>query len=452
MAFISDNRNLQGYINSDERVERMRRANRFKVIQGELAQQEEEAALELNRTRKVKAAQRESALAEELLLVKHDELKDEKMLQYVQDTAPELRALKLKLNAAYVAKERKNQMTQNQIFKKQLENEDREYMDRVVAESDAIFAAQAEKQRENKSGAENVAQLQRDQVALKEEQARAAREQFLREKADVDAIVAKVQEKDYLDALEHIDKQRTAKKEHETFQAQRDERKRHDAQRKAEEDATILKYMEEQNQRKESDEKLKKERESAKARVLEEQSRKIEAERGKKEELEQLINEYYEEQRAQKSREEERLQRERKQRDRDTMIEANERQMSLKQEKRQQELAKEQEFRRLMMEKFALEDRLEQQNRLKQNQLKAEHARKVQQLIDEKRKLLEEDALRAAVLAEQNRKREEYTRSLIQRERIRMLVEHCGGLEGFLPKGLTEEDMEIVRSITAQSK
>ena len=248
-----------------------------------------------------------------------------------------------------------------------------------------------------------------------------------------------------MEQLSRVEKQRTMQKEHDDFCHLRDKLRKEEQARLQAEEQAILAYMAEQNKRKESDAKLRQEKEAAKARILEEQGKRIAADKARREELEMLINEYYEEQRAAKVREEERQERVRRELERDKMIAANQQQMQLKALRREQELAEEQTFRQKMLDKFAEDDRLEQQSKLRQKQLKTEHARKVAELLEEKKRQREEDLMREAMLAEQNRQREEELKRLIAQERARLLEEHAPQLGSFLPKGLTEGDWELLR-------
>jgi hypothetical protein len=317
---------------------------------------------------------------------------------------------------------------------------DRNYMDAIALQAKQHEVDERQKKQELQQRLKDQQHAQQDQISWRKVLDDAEVEQRHREKADVDAIVARVQEQDFMDTLSRIEKQRATKRQHEEFCTQRDSIRRDEQARLKAEEQAIVAYMAEQNKRKESDEKLKKEKEMAKARILEEQSRRIAAEQARKEELEMLINEYYEEQRVAKMREDEQKERERRERDREMMIAANVQQSRIKAERREQERAAEQDFRKKMMEQFAENDRLEQQTKQRQHQLKVEHSKKVQELIDEKHRLKEEDLRREAFLAEQNRQREEELQKLVAQERARLLAEHLPQLGNTLPKGLSKDD------------
>lgn len=433
----------------ESRAERQRRMNRLRAVQQEIAYQQEEQAIAEAREKRTRAAARDAALTKDLFEQQQRDLRDEKMLQLVRDH-PELRELESKLNAAYVTQARKVQIEEKRLTQQEGTASDKAFLDSLIEQAKRDEEIEAQKRDATLATIHQQQEALRTQMEWKELQA-AQEEEFRRkERADVDAVVAQVQERDFMETLQRVEKQRLIRDQHEEFVRVRDERLKEERQRQAEEERQILAYAAEQNKRKESDEKLKKEKEAVKARILEEQSRRIQGENRKREELETLINEYYEEQRAAKMREDERMERERKERDRQMMIAANQQQMRIKAERKERELAEEQEFRRKMMEKFAADDRVEELGRQKKAQTKVEHARRVQELIDEKRRQREEDAMREAMLLEKQRQREEELKQLVAQERQRLLLEHGPKLQGFLPKGLTEADMEILRTAYSQ--
>merc|ERR1712093_183938 len=99
------------------------------------------------------------------------------------------------------------------------------------------------------------------------------------------------------------------------------------------------------------------------------------------------------------------------------------------------------------MEKFAEDDRIDEMNRQKRAAAKAEHSRKVAQLLEEKRRIAEEDRQREEAIAAQARARDAEFQQIVEEERQRLLREHAANLDGHLPKGVVqnEHDADIVR-------
>ena len=438
---------LRGYVESDARVDRMRRANRLRVVQSELAEQEQDEILEQQRMRQLRTAEREGAMAEYLKQQKHDHQKEEKMLQLVRTNDPELRELAAKIKAAHTAKERNLQMETRKAIQQQEAEQERQYMEKCLVEAKRQDELEAARNLEKKGNVRNVQDVQREQLAAREEQRRIQEEIARKERADVDAVVAKIQEQDYLQSLQRINKQHREKQIHEEFVAKRETLKQQDHQRRVEEDRAIVAYQEEQNKRKESDAKLRLEKESLKQRILQEQSKKIAEDRMKKEELEGLINDYYQEQRAQKDRDSEIAEMEKKVKTREMMIAANEEQKRAKQLRKDQDALEEQRFRQELLDKLAKEAHYDQMNKQRQMRMKQEHAAKVQEIIDEKRRQQELDAEREEILLQQQRDRDLEWKRLVAIERAKMLAENAELLSTHLPKGLTHEDASLLATM-----
>jgi len=127
---------------------------------------------------------------------------------------------------------------------------------------------------------------------------------------------------------------------------------------------------------------------------------------------------------------------------------ANEYQRQLKAIRRDEEKHEEEEFRRVMLEKFAEDDRLDQMNAQKRRQKQLDHRREIERLLEERRSKYE--AERAAELQEQldAERVEQIRQQIIEEERKRMLAAHAKNLGlQHLPKGVlsNEDDMELFK-------
>lgn len=72
-------------------------------------------------------------------------------------------------------------------------------------------------------------------------------------------------------------------------------------------------------------------------------------------------------------------------------------QMAFKEMRRQAEKEEEEAFRKMMMAKFAEDDRLEQMNAQKRRMKQLEHKREVEKLIEDRRRQHEADMVRTTV-------------------------------------------------------
>eukprot|EP00906_Rhabdomonas_costata_P015066 RCo021610 len=102
---------IQGYIDSDARVDRQRRYNRMAQFRREVELEEARLRSEEEAAKKARAVQREAALAEAVGQQKIMQLREEKEIQRVRDD-PELRDLRRALATAEVTRERAGQVVE----------------------------------------------------------------------------------------------------------------------------------------------------------------------------------------------------------------------------------------------------------------------------------------------------------------------------------------------------
>jgi hypothetical protein len=104
------------------------------------------------------------------------------------------------------------------------------------------------------------------------------------------------------------------------------------------------------------------------------------------------------------------------------------------------------------MEKFAVDDAVDDMNRIKRTQAKQAHSDKVSELLNEKRRLAEEDRAREAALNSQAKCRDDEFALIVQQERVRLLAEHAANLADNLPKGLVQSSAEMAVLNDARAK
>mmetsp|Transcript_127981 Transcript_127981/g.221149 ORF Transcript_127981/g.221149 Transcript_127981/m.221149 type:complete len:466 (-) Transcript_127981:995-2392(-) len=434
---------LRAYAEAEDRADRIRRNNRIRQFNAELAEHEAQQAADAAALKRERALAREAALAEALGRQKMSDMRTEKEVQRIREEAPELRELRSKLALAQMNQQREMQIVQameqaehskvrNQVEDAQIE----QARQKAVIQED-------EKEAKRKAGLRRQKAVIEQQMEEREYAKLAAYQEFLREKKMVDDIVAKIQEEDTRDRHAHLEKQKQTRQYISQYLKDREDFKRQEKARAEAEDQEILRFMAEQNKRKEDMRSENNAKEIQKQKMLAEQSAKIEGERRRKEEMEDILIEYYQELREEADRKAEQDRVEKRLRDRIAMIEANEYQKSIKAARVEDEKREEEEFRRVMMEKFAEDDRIEQMNAMKRNQKRAEHNREVQRLIEARREMREAERQREVDEINLARKREDRRQEIIEQERQRLLQEHAGALAAYLPKGvLQERDLE----------
>lgn len=419
---------------SDARAERLRRVNHYKAIQAEIERQKEEEAFEDRRNKQLRSAVADEALAKELAEEQRKDELDKRML-LLASNRPEVVELQNQLKNAYLKKERAEQVSDKNAAKEQEQKEDQNYlayltqMDKEAAqETERKHVEEVERFRQHQAAQLEIIRAHRE-AALREAEERK------KERIAVDAVVARVQEQDFLNALAKREKQRQMQEDQEDFMRIRTALKKAEADREAKEEAAIRSYLAEQSRRKELDNKMSRERDAAKTRILEEQSRRIAEEKRKKEELEALLQEYYEEERMAKEEALARAEKESRARMMVAMKKENKNLVEQRKAAKEAEQAEEMRYRQQLLEKMAEDAKMEQLTKQRQLQLRKEHQAEVQRRLDERRKQKEEEERLAQMIEEQDRKREEEILEYIRRARAQLLQEHMGKLGAYAPVG-----------------
>ena len=142
----------------------------------------------------------------------------------------------------------------------------------------------------------------------------------------------------------------------------REDLREQERQRLLEEEAQIARFAAEIERRQKATEGMREAQQAEKDRILEKLAKEKEENDRRRDEMEELINRLYFEEAEEKHRaaaKEKAARRAALERD---VKEANEQQRRIKEAIRVREIEQEQEFRRVMLEKFAEEDRVEQMN------------------------------------------------------------------------------------------
>jgi hypothetical protein len=110
---------------------------------------------------------------------------------------------------------------------------------------------------------------------------------------------------------------------------------------------------------------------------------------------------------------------------------------------RQKESEEENEFRAMMLEKYAREENLEQMNAQKKRMRQLEHRRAVEKLIEERRQRREQLRLQEIEAEKGLDELSKYKRAVIEQERQRLLREHAVKLLGYLPRGILRDHQDL---------
>jgi hypothetical protein len=441
-GFHAVNSRVMAINESDARVETMRRMRRFQQQNAELAQAYAlETQLREREQRKMLTDQ-DQQLAAAMSHLKNEEIAREQNHRRICDESEELTELRSMLKAAQMNKARATQLTEKAI----IESNHKERNARMEAEMEADRQAalqleQAELERRQFLNMQSRGVLQ-GQMAEKELAKQLAYEQFLKEKAIVDSVVASIEADDAEKMKMQLSKQKELQENIRTYLEERSLWRAEEKKRAEYELRKIQEYQQLQESRHQELMRQKKNKTDAADKVLEKITAEIEAKKREEEAMQNLLYELYQEEAESKALAEIRAREEKINKMRRDMVEANEYQKAYKQQKRMNQQREEDAFRVKMMEKFAEDKRLENLNLERRRREVQEYKNEVEAIIQERKALYEQSVEQELAARRAEQQEMEYKLQVVERERQRLLEEYARDLRDWLPKGVfrTEED------------
>lgn len=405
-----------------------------------------------DRELKARWAAEEEAIVGALEARKKEAEKHEKLVQKVSEESEELRELKEKLRAAEVNFERKLQQEEKLMIDERNGQYDAA-LDSLMEHNRVKAVFQEEQQQLAKRATRSKARVVlEEQMQEKVQQQAEAAAEYAKERAHVDAIVARIKEEDDAEARRKAQKVLETKEWVGKFLAMREDLREAERRRLREEEEEIARFAAEIARRQQEAEGLAAAKQEEADRILARLSAEKEENDRRREEMEELINRLYFEEQEEKHRQAEANKRAAAEASRLEMMQANEYQRALKAQRKEQEMAEEEEFSRRMLEKFAEDDRVEQMNAQRRRMKMAEHKREVERLAAVKTAMYEEQMSREMEEQEGRIKQEEFKAQIVEMERQRLLAEHAARLKDYLPKGViaVPADLELINTISSQ--
>jgi len=224
--------------------------------------------------------------------------------------------------------------------------------------------------------------------------------------------------------------------------ADKAQRRLHEKVKEKTENQKYLNFMQQKEAQEMEQKKARAELEAIKDKIFQKLKQEEERRQKEKELLDDLRTQLYQEEFDANERKKDRDEKEKKQRQKEQMIEAEREAHAFKLARKQEEERMEGEFRQKMLQKFSLDDKLEQMNAQKRRMKELDHKREVERLWQEK--LAVYRAEREKEMDEQRRKEEEerWREEVIRQEKERLLREHLPNIDGFMPKGLLQSEAD----------
>lgn len=429
---------IAGHGKSDARVEGLRQTRADAAERQDLFMDYSYVMGQQDKERRAIIAEAEEKLADELARRNADKTREEQDRRRICDGSEELRALKERLHAAKVNKERAQQL---------LEIEFRRETDRRV---DHTIAEYMENERlehlelEHKLNIEKLKQRERvktinqQQIAMKEAQREEALQEYQKEKAQVQELVDRIAREDFEEAAAKAQKSEESRQMLLRFKQEAAERQEQMERDEFEENMRIAKYAADKAEGEAQLAREKEEAEKEKERILLGQIEAIAYKNKEKEELELLRCDLHLEEHEAEARRREELKLRKKLEDREEMKRAYISQMDMQEKKKAAALEEEERLRTALLAKFAEDDRLEQLNEHRRRMKVEAHKREAQRLIDLRREHFEQARNAERQQEESLRAEEGHRQAIIEEERQKLLKEYAIPLRDFLPKGTLE--------------
>eukprot|EP00842_Homolaphlyctis_polyrhiza_P001011 jgi/Hompol1/1910/HPOL_000225-RA len=430
-------------VSSDDRVEQIRRLRTQRMHEQE--QQTYESLIDDERKRKEieESMKLEEQIVREMERIHHEQVIEQKLRQSIRENSIELRELEKKLNYAYMNKERALQLQEKRLIDEQSKVKEAQMIAEMHEQAERAKADELARQQQLFERGIEYHNALHDQLQEAEVKKQQEYEQFLKEKAIVDEIVKRIIEENEREAKIRLEKQRETKQFIEDFMKERERWMALEQERRNLENQKIQEYANMQHSREVQLEKKKKSAEAAKNAIYERLAAEMQRKEQFKVELEQLrIDLAQQEQEAAARRRDQDILQQRIHK-RLELIDAYQAQVRDKKLRRQKERENEEEFRQKMMAKFAEDDRLDQVNQQKRRMKQIEHKRAVDALVEERRRINQEQLEEQLREAQKEMEMEKYRQDVIEQERQRLLREHAAKLAGYLPKGVLRDDKDI---------
>lgn len=429
---------------SDGRVDQKRREQEIAAANFEMKREQVFNAEERNNFRQQTLKEQEERIAAELHRRKIEEFRDEKLVQKIRESSEELRELEEKLKAAYMTKERKAQITEKSVIA-QVRNEEEAKLDMMMEEDRRRGVHMDAKEQYMRKAASLEAQGQlEEQILEHEHQKELAYQAYLEEKAKVDGLVTKIQEEDRAELVAIHNKKQETQGWIQQYLNDRKRWKEEEQEQVRSEEQAIIDYAAKKREEQGKWEAKKQAEQDFKDRMCAEIAAEIRKKEMEREELEDIRETLALEEEEERLRRKEEGERKKREDDRRMMMAAAEEAKMVKEARLAKEAEEEAKFREAMMQKFAEEDRLEQMSAQRRRMKQMEHKREVERLMEERRAAYEEQRLQEAAEREIEERAEHFRQEIIERERQRLLEEHLPHLVGNIPKGVLQNEEDMV--------
>ncbi|XP_044734922.1 meiosis-specific nuclear structural protein 1-like [Chrysoperla carnea] len=431
----------------NERADLTKRSNSRKVIQHIFIEQKEMDLLkqmQKDREKEKIGSDRshftDEKLAQQMDLVKREEIVELKRRQQLRENDPELRELERKLRLAYAAKELACQIAQKKA--EELEQKVREQQANEAFNKLRANDSEFDKQQciENEMKKADYRHSLQNQMLVRERQKQIDYENYLTEKKIIDDVVQRIRDEDESAANKRLQDMKKVQEEMKQHEAAREAWRQKEIERIKAENDRIERYLNEQMESKKKSDDEKKLKEAARERLIQEIGKQIHSRDEEREERNMLLLELMEEEAKEADIKRAQAEMEKKYLTRLQLSYALDLQIKEKEDRLKQECENDYKYRQELMERLIEEERIHQMTEQKRRRKMIEVRHTVEKMMLERQEKRAAEIQQLWRLKELEKENENKRKEKIDFERIQLLKEHAKNLVGFLPSGLLKEE------------
>jgi len=267
-----------------------------------------------------------------------------------------------------------------------------------------------------------------------------ARDQFLSEKGQVDDILQKIINEDSAKMQNDLKKKTVAFATMQTALAEKEQIKSEARERERLENLAYKKYLDSLEQREYEFKLQKAELEAAKDKIYQQMKVRQERELAEQELLDNLREELHKEEEEAKARKKDQDNIEKRAHQMQQMKDAEVKDRQMKEDRRFEERKLEEQYKGIMMKKFAEDAKLEQMIQSKRRMKELEHKREVEKMWQQRLELYRVEREKELAWEKDMMKKDDWLDEIVKLEKERLLQENLPYIDGFLPKGMVKNE------------
>jgi hypothetical protein len=437
-----DHHVMKAQVKRDDHIDAKRRTQAIHSASTKYRMEETMQQHELMQTQRNSLVKQDDALADALQGLEQKRISELAYAKRVCEESAEINELKAQLEAAKINKIRETQLRERELIQRQETR--REKLIEEQMERDRAAAAEQENQDIARRTFLHIQgrKVLEQQIEDKKYRNEEAVQQHLKERAQVDEIVARIQQEDYAFAQRKQQQTREFFAAAKAFLAERESSRLAEFQRAQEELRKIEQYQQLQEARLRDLESKKGERTREHDTFVSRIIAELEAKRKEELQIRELLDELYQDEVEQRARAADAEASRQRQQRKEEMITVNERQLAYKEERQRQLLEEELQFRKSMMDKFLADARIEAMNAERRKREIALYRQEIERLVSERRRAFEEQIERDIKEMQSHSEREGLKEQVVAEERARLLREHAE-FKDYLPKGVFKDAREF---------